>query len=348
VRYRPDDRRIFDSGRFDNLSRTDVTARGDVRTELDVPLTLGPLRIMPFASARGSYWDEAPGAEGEVWRGFYTYGLHGTMYFWRVFDQVESRLLDLHRLRHEIKPDVQVFFSDTNVPGSDLSPFDAGIQELNVENMDDFDGVQVGLRQRLQTKRGGPGQWRTVDWLTFDLEFGFFNNVRHARPTHGDMFYSRPEYSLARNFINGSLTWRASDSTALLYDFNWDMNDCQMDVQNISLAVERTPRLSYFVGWRAIDATDSNLFGFGANYRINRKHTIALREYFDFDRGKTLNFELTYLRKLPRLYLAITFELDEAEDESMISVAAWPEGLPEATVGSRRYTGLATSTGIRP
>jgi hypothetical protein len=46
--------------------------------------------------------------------------------------------------------------------------------------------------------------------------------------------------------------------------------------------------------------------------------------------------------------VALTFELDETEGESIVSIAAWPEGLPEATMGSRRYTGLATSTGIRP
>ncbi len=348
VRYRTDDRRLFDSWRFDNLGRTDITARGDVRGELDFPLSIGPLRLMPFASARGSYWDEAPGVDGAAWRGFFTYGLHGSMYFWRVFDDVESRLLDLHRLRHEIKPDVHLFFSHSNLASSELTPFDPGIADLNVENLDEFDGFQVGFRQRLQTKRGGPGERRTVDWLTFDLEVGFFNDAPRAARTHGEIFYTRPENSIVRNFVNGNLIWRPSDSTALLYDFNWDLNDCQMDIQNISFAVERSPRLSYFVGWRMIKPTDSNLLGFGANYRINQKHTFAVREFFDIDRGRTEEFAITYLRKFPRLYVAITFELDAVEDESIISVAVWPEGLPEATIGSRRYTGLATSTGIRP
>ncbi|MFQ6048909.1 MAG: hypothetical protein ACE5K7_06060, partial [Phycisphaerae bacterium] len=295
VRYRPDDRRVFDALRFDNTARTDVTVRADTRNEVDFPLTIRPVRLVPFVAGRGTYWDGSPGRGGSTWRGFVSYGLRGSAYFWRVYEDVESRLLDLHRLRHEIKPDVVLWFSHSNIDSRELSPFDAGIEDI-----DDFDGVTVGLRQRWQTKRGGPGQWRTVDWITLDLELGLFNDAQSGERTHGEAFYSRPENSITRNFVNGNLIYRVSDSTALLYDFNWDLNDGQMDVQNISLAVERLPRLSYFVGWRTINETDSNLLGFGANYRISAKHTFAVREFFDIDAGRTHEFGITYLRKFPR------------------------------------------------
>ena len=36
------------------------------------------------------------------------------------------------------------------------------------------------------------------------------------------------------------------------------------------------------------------------------------------------------------------------EDDIGLSISAWPEGIPEAAVGSHRFTGLATSTGIKP
>ena len=41
-------------------------------------------------------------------------------------------------------------------------------------------------------------------------------------------------------------------------------------------------------------------------------------------------------------------DLNEADDDFGVSLSAWPEGLPRATLGSRRFTGLAESTGIRP
>ena len=125
---------------------------------------------------------------------------------------------------------------------------------------------------------------------------------------------------------------------------NYDINDGEVDIFNVALAVERSPRFSYLVGYRFIDEIDSNLLGFGMNYKIDEKHMLAFREQFDLDRGDTLDCSIGYVRKFPRWYVAVTFELDEAKDNAGISVSAWPEGLPRAALGSRRFTGLATTT----
>jgi len=177
---------------------------------------------------------------------------------------------------------------------------------------------------------------------------GAFNDSPSDHFTNGDVFTSRPENSIARNFVNMDFMYRISDETAVLSDANWDMNDGELDIYNLSVAVERTPRLSYFVGYRYINETESNLLGFGANYKLTKKHTIALREFFDLERGETEEFDIAYIRKFPRWYVAINFELDKIEDDVAVSISAWPEGIPEAAVGSRRFTGLATSTGIKP
>jgi len=342
VRYRPDDRRFFHSGRVDNLDSTDVTIRGDTRQEITFPLKLDPVQVVPFGSARLSAWDGSP-HDGGKQRFFGTYGLSGSMYLWRVYDKVESELLDLHRMRHLIKPDATVFLSESSIPSKDLTPFDEG-----VEDIDDFDGAQLGLRQRWQTKRGGPGQWRSVNWITWDVEAGFFNDATDRARTHGDTFLSRPETSLPANYINTNLIWRLSDSTALLYDANVDLNRGRTGTSNISFHVDRSPRLSYFFGHRYIGETSSNLLGFGANYKLTPKYSLAIREQYDLQRTRTLDFTITIIRKLPRWFVAITFDLDEAEQEEAVSLSLWPEGIPEATIGSRRFTGLATSTGLRP
>ena len=42
-----------------------------------------------------------------------------------------------------------------------------------------------------------------------------------------------------------------------------------------------------------------------------------------------------------------SFEHDEAEDDFSISLSIWPEGLPQAALGSRRFTGLGQSTSLQ-
>ncbi len=319
-----------------------TTARGDTRQELEVPLVIGDLKVVPFGSIRGSAWDDSP-ADGGVERVFGTFGLRGSMYAWKVFPDVRSDLLDINGLRHMVKADIVAWGSSGNRDSSDLYPFDE-----NVEDIDEVDGVSFGIRQRFQTKRGAPGKQRIVDVLTVDLEMGLFNNADGDEYTNGFVSYSRPENSVTRNYVNAAVMYRVNDSTQVLSEANVDLNDGSLDNFNLSLAVERTPRLSYLLGYRYIGELDSNLLGAGMNYRISEKYSLALREQFDLDQGKTAEFDLGIIRKFPRWYVGVTFALNEVDEDFGVSVSAWPEGLPRATLGSSRFTGLATSTGIRP
>ena len=197
-----------------------------------------------------------------------------------------------------------------------------------------------------QTKRGEQGRQRVVDLLTFDLEVGLFNDADGEEYTNGFVSYSRPENSVTRNYANASMIYRVNDATQVLSEANFDLNDGAIDHLAMTLAVERTPRLSYLFGYRYIGELESNLLGAGVNYRINEKYAIGVREQFDLDRGTTAEFDIGIVRKFPRWYVGVTFAVDEVEDDLGVSMSIWPEGLPSAAIGSSRFTGLATSTSI--
>lgn len=317
-----------------------MTARGDTRQEVEFPFVMGPIKAVPFVAVRGTAWDDSP-TSGGVQRALATYGVRATSYLSRVYPEIQSELFDVHGVRHVIKPEVVAWGSHANRGPEDFFAFDP-----SVEGIDEFDGVTVGVRQRWQTKRGAADRRRTVDWVTLDLEAGAFSDAPGTAVTNGYASVTRPETSVARNFVNGALQWRINDATVLLTEANYDLNDGTLDVAGVSLAVERTPRFSYLLGYRRIHETESDLAGFGINYKLDEKHTLALREEFDLNRGDTLDFTLGYIRKFPRWYVAVLFNLDEAEDDAGISLSLWPEGLPRAALGSKRFTGLATSTSI--
>ncbi len=343
VRYRPGERELLEYLFLkprENASGT--VARADSRQEVEVPLTLGPVKVVPFSSIRGSAWDDSP-YSGGLSRAFGVAGLRGSMYLSRVFPDVHSDLLDVDGIRHVIKPDLTAWAAGSNVDSFELYPFTP-----NVEDIDELDGVTLGVRQRWQTRRGGPGQRRTVDLVSLDLETGFFNDAQSAERTFGFASYSRPENSISRNYANATVNWRINDSTALISEANYDVNDGELDGLNVSLVAERDPRFSYLVAYRFIEEINSSLLAVGANYKLTDKHTIAFRESFDIDRGKTQEFTVGFIRKFPRWYVGLTVDLNEADDDFGISLSAWPEGLPRTAIGSRRFTGLAESTGIRP
>ncbi|HWL93533.1 MAG TPA: LPS assembly protein LptD, partial [Phycisphaerae bacterium] len=345
VRYRRDEREIFNTqDRFDNLGKTGSVLRGDTRQEAQFPLPeLGPLKLTPFISARGTAWDDQPRSQGHggTTRGIADYGVHANMIASRVYEDVNSELFDLHKIKHVIKSDMTAFNGHSNKDPMELTPFDSG-----VEDVADFGGVVTGLRQRWQTKRGGPGRWRTVDWITFDLEAGFFRNAESDENTHGDYILARPEDSISSNFIAANFQYRLSDTTMLVYDGVYDANRDNVGTSAVSLAIEREPRLSYFVGWRYIHDTDSNLAAGGFNYKLSEKHTLAFRETYDIDEGRNHSTEIVYIRKWPRFYTAVAFDVDRTLEDTGINFSIWPEGAAQFGLGSKRYTGLTDSVGL--
>jgi len=323
---------------------SDLFARLDTRNEVNWPIHLGPMNIVPYATGRLTYWEDMP-SDGERRRPYGQAGIRANMHIWRVYNSAASRLWDVNRLKHVITPEVVAFVSDSaGVDPDELFPMDAGIERLLIRQS----GVAVGLRQRLQTKRGRAGDRRTVDWMRLNILAGFYDNGPDSRSSNGDFFSYRPEYSLGRNHINGEYIWEISDSTSFLADMNYDVTRGVLGHANAGLAVVRNPRLRYYFGWRAIKDLDSSVATFGFDYKINPKYSLSLFEQYDFDyRGGENNATtLSIIRKLPRWYagLTVTYVQDRLEgDEMGIMLAFWPEGIPEVRIGSLRMNVLSRS-----
>ncbi len=340
VRYRVGDQTFRDFLRDGRQEDSDSTLRADTRQEIQSPLDLGPWRFVPFAVGRGTFWSDSPD-DGSLARGFGMVGVRGSMYLSRVFEDTSSTLLDINGLRHIIKPQIVAWAGEANHSADDLFPFDP-----TVEGIDASDGVMLGFRQRFQTKRGPEDNRRLVDVFTHDLHVAFFNDADTDARTNGYASFTRPEDSVAVNHLRSSLVYRINDRTALLSELNYALNDGELDIANVSLAVERTPRFSYLIGYRFIDDTKSNLIGLDLNYRMTEKHTLAFRELFDLERGRSLDFTIGLIRRFPRWFGALILEIDEAEDDYGVSFSFWPEGLPPTALGSRRFTGLATTSQV--
>lgn len=352
VRYRPDDRLVLDENDVNNLGPTDSTFRADARQEAELPLKLGAFNLVPFATGRGTYWDGQPLAEGGLGRALGVYGVRGGITFSRVFSDARSTLLDIDRIRHIIRPDFAFWGADTNVNSYEINPFDYGI-----ETIDGFYGGLVGLHQTFQTRRGAGELRRTVDLLTIDLEAGFFGDVDprnydtygwYGEITNGWADPLRPENSRPRNYLAGNVVYRISDTTSLLYDFNFDLNDGSYDMNDVSIAVERLPRTSYVFGVRHAGDINLNLIGGGFNYRMSEKHLVAFRGYLDLETGELGEVAVGLVRRLPRWYAGLNLEYSKVDDDLSVSISLWPEGVPQWALGSRRFVGLGESVGIRP
>ncbi|MFP4353660.1 MAG: hypothetical protein ACLFUJ_00950 [Phycisphaerae bacterium] len=315
--------------------------RGDSRNELALPLRWGPVNLTPYMVGRLTYWEDEP-AGGENFRPYGQVGLRTSAQMWKVLPHVSSETWDLHGLRHLVQGEVDAWLgSSGGVHSDELYPLDADIEQ----RLDYLSGLTVGVHQRLQTRRGAGNDRQTVDWMRLSVVTGFYDNGSDPQPSLGQFVWYRPELSTGRNHVNVDYEWNISDSTALLADMNYDIDRDVIGQANAGFAVNRSPRLRYYIGWRMIRDLDSSVLTFSAFYQLNEKYSLTFTEQFDFDYDGKRNLvtSLSIVRKFPRWYVGFGLSFDARYDELSLALSLWPEGVPEFRIRGTRLSLLGTS-----
>jgi hypothetical protein len=309
------------------------TYRGDFRQEMDYPINAGEFKVVPYVVGRYTgYSDSVTGAIQN--RALVAAGMRATTAFWAVDDTAHSTLFDINRIRHVVEPELNLFTSADNIDRDNLFIYDQDVDAIN-----DITGGQLALRQTWQTKRGGPGDWRSVDFLTLDVEGnGFVNKppkdeLDPANPTYnlngfrGSFFYSQPEASIPRDSVNAQSTWRVSDQTIVLADEEWNADTDVLATASLGVAVKHDPRITYFIGTRYIAPLDSNITTFAISYDISKKYTVAFSQSFDFSQAQDVNTTGYIIRKFDSFTGALQIFYDATVDESGVSFNLYPNGM---------------------
>ena len=336
------------------------------RNELDMPITLGTAKVVPFVAGTMAYEDglgfyrELDGGTGkredDVWFGETGVRVSSQPY-WKVFPDVNSELWDLHQLRHIIRPYLTAF---------------AYTESASV--IEQRDTLSVGISQRLQTKRGLGDKRRTVDWMRLDMDVTWVNNSADASdsgPGADRFIWNKPFIPLLnsfntvlnpqdrydrrsnnifgprRNYFGADYIWRLSDTTAVLSDLNFDMQSGVVQQLNVGFSRLRWPDLSYYIGSRYLRRVDngygekgSNAFTFAATYVLDPRYTLVYSGQLDFDYGKTVRSDITLIRRYHRIYCGFTYSADASMDRQAIVFSIWPQGVPGLGIGPKRYVGL--------
>jgi hypothetical protein len=320
---------------------TAAIVRGDTRQEIHLPLRLGDIKVTPFLAGRATWWntdfaDDTGDSTTRLWGGG---GLRSSVQFWKVYNDVDSDFFDIHRLRHVIEPQFNIYAGASSVARNQLQPFDR-----DVEGITGASGTQLAINQKWQTKRGEPGHQRDVDWIVLNLSWNQFWNQDQtdtrnlfypAPPARGFFFMSRPDLSLATSSINLDWTWRLGERVRFLGDLNYSLDTGSLEQLAAGIAVDQTENLSYFFGNRYIGQLKTDEWTFGLDYQITKKYELLVAESFDVRRGTNILTSVTLLRRLPRFIAAVTVTYDANNADTSILFTAWPQGLPDAGFGNR-------------
>lgn len=304
----------------------DTVLRGDFRQQLDYPFFAGPFKVVPYVVGR--YTPYSDGLEGGAENRLYgAAGARVATAFWQTNDAATSRLFDIQRTRHVVEPAINLYTSGTTVDRTKVFIYDEPIDAVN-----DVSAAQLQLLQRWQTKRGGPGRWRSVDFLTLNVEGNFFTNQpskAQLDPTdfRGLFYASLPEASIPRNSMNADAQWRISDTTLVLADQQFNLDDSRLATVAAGLAVQRDPRVAYYLEQRYVEPLNSNITTFRISYLLSAKYSVDFNQSYDFSQTNNVNTSFTVNRRFDRLLASVTVYTDSVNDETGVRFLLLPEGL---------------------
>jgi hypothetical protein len=332
--------------------------RGDFRQEVDWPINAGPIKMVPYAFGRYTTYSAGvvppvpnPTAKalptapitktGDQNRFMAGTGIRFTTAFWKTDNSVESDLFDVHRVRHVIEPEINLFTSAQTIDQQHLF-----IYNENVDAVNDIQAVEFALRQRWQTKRGGPGRWRSADFFTFNVYTDLFANQPDKRfrdpvDFRGQFFSTTPETSLARNAVNADSQWRLSDTTTVLADFSENLDKFRVATASVGVAVQRDERLTYFIGQRYIDDLNSSILTFEAMYKLTRKYDVLYTQSFDFGQNKSVFYTFALTRRFDRFSAGVRAFYDQSTDNKGFSFVLMPYGLNRG-IGTQELERMGT------
>ncbi|MCH8914198.1 MAG: hypothetical protein IIA33_11600, partial [Planctomycetes bacterium] len=262
VRYRPDERRFFisDENNPGNDVRSGAVMRADTRQELGWPMSLGPVKLVPFVVGRGTLWDDGP-HDGGLGRIYGSAGVRGSMYLSKVSEDIQSEFWDVNGLRHIVKIDAVGWLAGSDRASADLYPFSE-----DVEGIDDFSGLTVGVRQRWQTRRGPPDRRRVVDWITLDVEGVLFGNS------------TRDNFGQEIGMLDYDLRWHVGDRLSLLSDGYFDLFGQGLRTFSVGALASRPEIGNIYLGFEQTVAVSDNTYGSGAIGWESRRKGHSLKD----------------------------------------------------------------------
>jgi len=331
---------IADRLRAEGLSEEQVT-RFDTRHEISAQLENGPIRVTPFATGRFTAYDtgfeEFNNGKDASERIFGALGVRATTAMQRVYNGVESRLLGLHRLRHIIEPSVVAWFGGSDVEANNLPVFDE-----EVENLAEGTLLAAAVDQSFQTKRGGPGRWRTEEFLSLRTELSWASDDANIESPIPRFFEARPELSNPGNALTNRLTYRPTGVVSIVGESVFDYDDEEQITSALGVRLDHSPVLSSTAELRRIEPLDATRVVLGSAYTLGPKYRARLGMTFNTEPGELQALSSVLERSYPNVVVVGSLRFNNVTGETSFGFTFEP------LVGNERVRGDGLLDRLRP
>lgn len=316
---------ISDRLRASGLEEGSVT-RLDTRHEFVAPLMLGDWNLTPSLVGRATHYDDSFDAyspsDDDHTRLWGSAGADLSTTIQHVDNSVDSRALDLHRMRHLVSPSVGIWTSGTNIDNVDLPVYDDTVEGISEGTI-----ATLGLDQVWQTQRGGPARWHSVDVFKLRTDFTFTSDDANIEsPIQRTIFY-RPELSNVGDSFLAEGQWLVTDTFALVGSEIYSFDSNQPTRTSGGFTIQHWPGFASYMEFRGINAVDSKFLDFGTQYELTSKYALGADAVADLSNGglQTVSFEVR--RRFPGAVFGVGVSYNEITDETSFGFIFQPVGV---------------------
>ncbi len=357
----------LDAAKFDPLAwesdREGV--RVATRQELDFPVNLGPLKIVPYALGEVAHWGEVIDGD-DVTRLFGQAGVRTALPVARIDPDVQSPLFNLNGLAHKISFEADLFYADANEDLTRYPLYDA-LDDDATEFFrrrfffDTFGGVAGGntptrFDERNFAFRSGLQGWVTSpsteiadDLATARVAVRQRWQTKRGMPgrerivdwivfdVEGSLFpdATRDNFGETFGLLNYDFRWHVGDRLALLSDGFADMFTDGLRTISVGSVMSRPGVGQVYIGYRTIDGPiTSDILSGSLAYRMSEKWILSAGASFDFGPTGNIGQSVALTRIGESALIRVGLNIDESRDNVGVVFAIEPRFLPSARLGN--------------
>lgn len=195
------------------------------------------------------------------------------------------------------------------------------------EVVDDQVAMRLGMRHRLQTKRGAVGQERIIDWLTLDTNATWF--PEEDRDNFGEPF----------GLLDYDLKWHLGDRFTFFSDGFSDTFSNGLRTVSGGVRLNRPTRGNVSLAYRTVRGPfRADLITAAVNYRLSPKYVASASTVLDFSEAGSIGQSFLISRLGEAVITSIGVNVDESKGNVGVNFLMEPRFLPKLNLTQR--TGL--------
>jgi hypothetical protein len=191
----------------------------------------------------------------------------------------------------------------------------------DIDTLNSIDELQFQINQRLQTRRGHPGNQHIVDWMLLDLYASYF-----PQP-------NRDNYGHYWAFLQYNWLWNVGDRTALTSTGWTDPFPGGVRVWTVGAYYNRTDRTNFYLGFRYIDPLMVRAATAAITYIFSPKYAGTVSATYDFGTGESFANSLMFTRMGSDLQVSLGVSYNALQNNFNVMFNLVPNLLPANKMG---------------